>query len=83
MSPCVAVVMSAAASVMMVVVVTAGVRRAVVVGVAVAGSSRSVVPRGLGDDYDPGVDYSRDPAQDCENDVDEEGSAAASAEEDC
>ena len=43
-SPCVAVVVSAAASVMMVVVVTAGIRRAVVVGVAVAGSSRTVVP---------------------------------------
>lgn len=85
MSPCVTVVVSAAAAavMMMVVVVTAGVRGTVVVGVAVAGSSRGVVPRGFGDDHDPGMNDSGDPSQDCEDDVDEEGGAAASAEKDC
>ena len=73
---------ASATAVVVMVVVTAGVRGAVVVGVAMARSSR-VVPRWLGDDYDPGVDDSGDPAQDCEDDVDEEGGAAASAEEDC
>jgi hypothetical protein len=74
---------AAATAVVVMVVVVAGVRRAVVVGVAVARSSRGRMPRGLGDDYDPGVNYSGDPAQDCEDNVDEEGGAAASTEEDC
>jgi hypothetical protein len=74
---------TAATAVVMMVVVTAGVRGAMVVGVAVAGSSRGVVPRGLGDDHDPGVNDSGYPAQDREDDIDEEGCTAASAEEDC
>jgi hypothetical protein len=42
----------------------------------------SRVPAGFGDYYDPGVDYAGDPAEDCEEDVQQEGAGAASPEED-
>jgi hypothetical protein len=40
------------------------------------------VAAGFGYDYDPGVDYAGDPAEDCEEDVQQERTAAASAQED-
>jgi len=55
---------------MVVVMVTAGVRGAVVVGIAraVARSSR-VMPRRFCDDNYPGVNDSWNPAKTCENDI--------------
>jgi hypothetical protein len=72
-SPCVAVVVSAAAAaaVMVMMVVTAGVRGAVVVGVAVAGSSR-VMPGRFCNYYQPGVNHPRNKTEQCEEDVNEE-----------
>jgi hypothetical protein len=37
---------------------------------------------GIGDDHEPGVDDAGDPAEDGQDDVDEEGAAAAFAQED-
>jgi hypothetical protein len=61
--------------------------RGVVVGtcgprVAVGLSRVSGVPARFGDYYYPGVDDAGDPAEDCEEDVEEERTAAASAQED-
>jgi hypothetical protein len=58
-----------------VVVVMAGVRRVVVrtCGSRVGLSRVSGVPARFGDYYYPGVDYARDPAEDCEDDVEQKG----------
>jgi hypothetical protein len=80
----VAVMSTSSTAAVMVVVVMAGVRRVVVgtCGSRVGLSRVSGVPAGFGDYYYPGVDYAGDPAEDCEQDVEEEGAAAASAQED-
>jgi hypothetical protein len=77
----VAVMSTSSTAAVMVVVVMAGVRR-VVVGTCGSRVGLSRVPAGFGDYYYPGVDYAGDPAEDCEQDVEEEGAAAASAQED-
>jgi hypothetical protein len=38
---------------------------------------------GIGDDHEPGVDDAGDPAEDCQDDVEDEGAGAAFAHEDC
>jgi hypothetical protein len=77
---------STSTAAVMVVVVMAGVRRVVVrtcgSRVAVSLSRVSGVPARFGDYYYPGVDYAGDPAEDCEDDVEQERTATASAQED-